>query len=662
MDNNQRLVISDLRGGRNGFDPPWALRDNECADAVNVHWYGGARLGTRRGGSASTLTTFSSGGPFTAIISSLFRHVPSSNQTLAELWAVDNAATNIVGRMAGATTFTAPTLKDAPVGNGFDWTAASINGLLFLAYNSGNYTTIGGVNSNPRLHCWDGSTVRRTGIQVPVNINPVVDGGGAGTYPAVPRYYRQRFTVQVAGITVRRSEPGSSPGVFTPDGSHANATFTASNLANEGETHWELEASTDNATYYRIATLPIGTTTYGDTAATSTYSSNPLSALTGVYTLQKGYKFIAADQNRLLGFAAWDPLVLGSRQSRLEISAVIGSSDIGDAERVDTSAVNSYIDFDENDSGVPTGLAGPVNGTFFVFKDRETFQLTPTGQTAAPYQQTKLSGRIGALHHQGIAAAEDGGGNPALYWMSHIGPYRWSTVTGLQYIGRNVEDFVLTGTKINLSATNSIARVVYYADLRQVWFWWATGSSNDCNVCFFYDLATGGWSRVPSTDALANVRCAVMFSNTLGGSMSLDLKPYVGQVSAVNRLYKCNTGTDDNGTKFQAYLTTKAYEATPGFLTNVEDPVLLAQTANGVTVTDTVIGDFGAQMGSPQSVDLSPISQNQSETRISKRISGAGVSGVQFVQHQLGDVKPASAPWTLERLVVPFSRGPAVSQ
>lgn len=641
-DKESRLVIQDLRGGRNGFDPPWAIRDNECADAVNVHWYGGTRLAKKRGGTTSVLTTFSSGGPFTGTTSSLIRHLPSPNQAAAELWAIDDA--NVVGRMAGGTTFAAPTLKDAPTGNGWDWTGTSINGLLMLGYKSGT----------ARLHCWDGATVRRTGLAA--TVAPTAADGGSGSYAATLRYYRQRSTVQSSGITVRRSEP--SPSVsFTPSGSGANATVTQAAVINEGETHWEIEGSTDNATFYRIATVAIGTPTYADTATTASYSSNPLSALTGVYTLQKPYKFVRADQNRLLGLSSWTST---DKQSRLEISAVIGSSDIGDAERVDTSAVNSYIDFDENDSGVPTGLAGPIFGTFFVFKDRQTWQLTPTGQTAAPYQQFAVYKTIGALHHLSITIGEDSAGNPALYWMSHRGPYRW-TINGPEYIGKNIEDIVIGS--INLAATNSVARTVYYENLRQVWFWFATGSSNDCNVCVFYDVMTGGWSRVPSTDALANVRCAVMFSNTLGASMSYDLKPYIGQAQAVNRLWKADTGTTDNGTSIMGFVTTKAYEpGGPGFYGGVGEPTLTALAANGVTVTDTGIGDFGVQ-NNVGTVDLSPVSQGRTETRITKKISGAGFSGqLRFIQHQIGDQRATANAWTLERLVVPYSRYQAVGQ
>ena len=616
---------------------------------MNVDFYR-TRFAHKRNGMASVLSSFSSGGPFTGTISSVFRHLPSPDQTLAELWAVDDAATNVVGRMAGGTTFVAPTLKDAPTGNGYQWTGTSINGLLMLGYKSGT----------ARMHCWDGVTVRRTGLAA-TGAPTAADGGGGGGYAAVLRYYRQRSTVQSSGITVRRSEPSASV-TFTPSGANLNATVTQATVINEGETHWEVEASTDNATFYRIATVAIGTATYADSAATSTYNTNPLSALTGVYTLQKPYKFVKADQNRLLGFGSWTAT---DKQSRLEISAVIGSSDIGDAERVDNSAVNSYIDFDENDSGVPIGLAGPILGTFFVFKDRQTWQLTPTGVTTAPYQQLAISKSIGALNHDAIALGEDAAGNPALYWMSHRGPYRWS-VNGLEYIGRNVEDLTLTGTVLNLAASASVARTIYYGDKRQVWFWWATGSSNDCNQCGFYDLITGGWSRVNPLDALANVRCAVMFANTLGASMSYDLKPYVGQAQAVNRLWKADTGNTDNGTNFAGYTITKAYEpGGAGFYGSVGEPMLLAQAASGVSITDQCIGDFGAQSNSG-SADISPTSQGRAETRVSVKISGAGFAGnLRFVQHQIGDNpnKPAPASaWTIERLVVPFSRAQAGSQ
>jgi hypothetical protein len=160
----------DLRGGRNGYLPPWAIADNECADAVNVDWYG-SNFARRRNGVSSVSTTFSAGGPFGGIISSLFRHVPGTDESLAELWAVDS--TGVVGRMAGASTFSAPTLKDALTGNGWDVSGASVNGKFALGYKSA-------VN---RTHVWDTSTVRRAGID-PGSTAPTVANTGGGAYAA----------------------------------------------------------------------------------------------------------------------------------------------------------------------------------------------------------------------------------------------------------------------------------------------------------------------------------------------------------------------------------------------------------------------------------------------------------------------------------------------
>lgn len=634
-DKKQRAAIADISRGRNGYDAEWAIRDDECVDNPNIDYYK-SKFGNKRGGMTAPST---SGTTRTGTTSSLFRHVPSTDETLAELWAVDDAATPIIERLAGGTAWSAPTLKDAPTGNGWDFTAASINGKFALAYKS----------AQGRLHFWDGSTVRRGGLAA--TAAPTAADTGGGAYAAVLRYYRQRVTVQSGGVTIRRSEP--SPYVaFTPSGAGTAARVTRATFPNEGETHWELEASTDSVTFYVIATTVVATTTYDDSAATTSYSSNPLSDLTGKYSLQKSYKFVAADQNRLLGFGSWTTT---DKQARIEISAVIGSADVGDEERVDTSLVNSYIDLDENDSGVATGLCGPILGSYFAFKERQVWQLTATGSPSQPYRQDAISKSIGAIAHVAIARAEDKDGNAALYWMSHRGPYRWS-INGLEYLGRGIEDYVLGPTAtINLAATKRVSVVSYYADKRQVWFWWATGSSNDPNVCFFYDVVSGGWSRVPSTDNLANVRCAVQFANTLGAAMSRDLKPYVGQTGGTVRIWKADTGTDDNGTAFKAYVVTKAYEpGGPGFFGEVSDSILLAKAASGVTITDMIIPDFDASRAKTGTCTLTAAG---SETRVQKRIEESAFGeDVSFIQHQIGDSAAVSNAWTLDRLVTPYQR------
>lgn len=829
-DKKGRHVISDLRSGRNGYDPPWAISDTESADAVNVDLYK-TTFGNKRGGMALATVT---GMSMVGVVSSIYRHVPSTNEANAEFWGVDDSATPIVDRLAGGTTWAAPTLKDAPTGNGWDFEFASINSKLAAAYKSGQN----------RMHFWDTATVRRGGLAAPVaptaanngtghtiafdasatlnyasgttfshtcsasatilwvltksassvtaityngvamtqaghvtstydvqmfylvspasgahtvaitsagsvgaasasytnaritsvpdvastghnqaaavateTITPVSDlcwaimgtadlgaaaptvgagstsraipsaasamglfdsggpitppgsysmsvnitaasdglsiinafGVNSGSYQAVLRYYRVRWTRQSAGITIGRSEPGASV-AFTPSGSGDSARITQPAVANEGETHWEIEGSTDNVTFYRLATVAIGTATYDDSAATTTYSGNPISAITGVYTLQKPYRFVAADQNRLLGFGSWNA---SDKQSRMEFSAVIGSLDVGDEERVDTTT-NYFLDFDENDSGSPTGLLGPVLGSYIAFKQRQVAQLTPTGSPGQPYRQDFISKSIGATNQEAITRGEDANGNPALYWMSYNGPYRWG-VRGLEYLGRNMEDYIVGGNAtINLAATKRIGVTVFYPDKRQVCFFWATGASNDPNVGAIFDVKHGAWTRIPSGDLLSAVRCAALFSNTIAASMSRDLKPYVGQVGAVKRLCKCDTGTDDLGTPYKAYVVTRAEDpGGDGYRGEIGDPILVAKASQGVTITDTIVADFGIQTRSG-SADISP--STAGESRVSSRLEGAGLSGITTVQHQIGDAVAVSNAWTLDQLITPWTR------
>lgn len=1002
----QRLVIADLRGGRNGIDPPSMLRDDECAEALNVDWWG-ATLARKRGG-ADALTM--AGTSLTGVVSSLFRHVPGTDETAAELWATDDAATPVVNRMVGGV-FTAPTLKDSPSGNGWDFSYATLNSLLFLAYKSGSgftapsaptvantgsgsyaatlryyrvrwiqqvssvtvrrspvgssqsftpsgsgsaarvtrptapgqgethwelevsydnstfyvlygdgglnapiviatttgddsvassgasatvtftasgtwtrpsgvtsvqYLVVGGggggggvdlapagggggggqvaagtlsvsassfsvtvgaggaggtavggtggssifssitavgggggggggdngasgasgggagegglggsataghkggdsstfdtgcggggsgsagvdagsvgdgtaggsgtansitgvsVNyggggggsgnitggsgtdgggngdaggsggsagtanrgggggggrfrsgydggsgvvilkytgasitdaglSNPadnfdRLHVWDGSTVRRAGLAMPAAPS-VANGGGAGTYTATVRYYRVRWTVQSGGVTIRRSEPSSAT-TFTPDGAHLNATITKPTAANEGETHWELEASSDNASFFVIATTAVATTTYADTAAPSTYSSGTASQAIGTYTVQKSYKFLAADQGRLIGFGSWTAT---DKQNDVEVSAVVGSLNIGDAERVDTTT-GYRITLDENDSGAAAALAGPMNGKYFPFKQRQIWQLTPTGNTSQPYSQIALSKKVGCVGAHAWTIAEDESGRPCLYWMSHRGPYRFGT-NGLEYIGRGVEDLILKAAPnsisvMNLAATKMVCHVTYHADLRQVWFWFATGTSNDPDTKIMYQIGRAGGASpsdhaVPSgwarhTGLSAAARCSALFSTTVGSTQSVDLKPYIGYTGSNATIWRCDApATDDGGTAFQSYVKAKAFlPAGLGQNATVGVGHLLAKAASGVTITQSLIPDYGGDTTRTSTVSLTPAG---SETRVQKKFEDAELANVGAVQPQWGDSAAVSNAWSLEAVLL----------
>ncbi len=652
MSNTGRLVIDDLTRGRDGSLPAWAIDNKHCADAVNVDWYR-CTFGRKRGGMTVIGLTFSSGGPFLgSYFDTLIRHVPGSDDTLAELWAVDS--NQLWGRLAGATTWTAPTFKDASTGGLCQITGTSINGKLALAYKS----------AVARMHGWDTATVRRFGLAASA-APTAANGGGAGV--ATLRYYRERSTRQAAGVTIGRSEPSASVS-FTPGAN--GVTVTQAAVINEGETHWEVEGSVDGVTFYRIATVVIGTTTYLDNANPTSYNLSPLSAATGTYTLQKPYRYIRADQNRLLGFGSYTAT---DKQSRVEFSAVIGSLDVGDEERVDTTT-NYYIDLDEADSGGASGLAGPVLGSFFAFKFKQVWRLTPTGQVSQPFRADAISKVIGAVSHRSITVGEDADGNPCLYWMSHRGPYRWGT-KGLEYIGREVEDWVLgpnATIKRDVGADDSVAHTQYYQDLRQVWFVSRVldAVSVGSRILLVYDVLSGGWSRFESLvggpDNIGNAVCSTMFSVTIAASMSSDLKPYFGD--AFGQIAKCDSGTTDTGNVFKAYIRTKAYEpGGPGFYGQMGDAMVLAANgANAATLTIIVTPDFGqvtasANNDAKTATVVVPALFGTGVTRSELRCEDSTLSGYKFYDYTIGDATALTQKWTLDRVQVPFTRHEASS-
>ena len=149
-----------------------------------------------------------------------------------------------------------------------------------------------------------------------------------------------------------------------------------------------------------------------------------------------------------------------------------------------------------------------------------------------------------------------------------------------------------------------------------------------------------------------------MLPNTLGASMSVDLKPYLSlvTVSATPLVHKFDTGVAN----VQATITTKAYEpGGPGFYGMVGDTELMAKATSGVTITDLVTADFGLQTATGSR----SIAATASETRVTVRMEQTALGGdVRFIQHTIGDAAATSGSWTLDRLVMPYRRNDAVSQ
>lgn len=642
MERKSPLVIADLRGGRNGTDPPHSLPENQCVEALNVDWYDGLLARKRNGATAVTDT---GGTAFSSGMQSLFRHIPGADETAAEFWGIDGAATPIVKRMTGGTSFANVTLADAIATSPQKVVGATLNGKLFLAYDS----------TSDRLHVYDpqlGSPkVRRVGFATPA-APTAADSAVGGSYAAVLRYYRVRWLQLNGTLVVRRSEAGASVS-FTPNGSFDAAVVTRPTAASEDETHWEVEASTDNTTFYRLAQVAIGTTTYSDSALTTTYSSNTESAVAGHHSAPTSWQYLMTDGNRLIGAGAWE--TSGAKYSRVWFTPVLGSTDRGDDERIPNQTdQKNWVDLNENDGGFVTGMGGPVNGNVIVFKYRQTYKLVATGDSNTPYLPRRISDQIGCVSHKSICLAEDEAGRPALYFLSHKGPYRLGS-GGLQYLGRDNED---VWSAVNLGATSVVAHTASHTDRHQVWFHVATGSSNDPDTRMVFDTllgipngssrVRGGWSK--HTGDAPSARCSVMMSNTLAAAMSRDLKPYIGRATGTAIWKADSSATNDAGTTFAASVKTKPLGVAPlGVNAGIGQSHLLAKAASGVTITQTIDRDFGLETRTATVL----LTAAGSETRVLRKIEGSDLSGCGTIQIQIGDGSAASNGWTLDALSIP---------
>lgn len=640
------LIIRRILG-RNGIDPPQELPDDMGADALNVDFYSGALGRKRDGASAVTLNGFSAGGR----IDALGRYLPSDDEAAAELHAVDSGALTTIQRLAAGTTWATYALANAIQANSVEVNFANFNGHLYQAYNSA-------VN---RLHMYPsaGGTHREAGLAQPAA--PAAPTEAAGSVTDVRRY-RVAWTRQVGGVTQARSNKSAATASVTLTAE--DATVTRPTAPGESETHWELYAYSDDdnfGTGYLIATTAIATTTAVDANGTLSGDAPPDD---GANTPFPSVKYVLSDGSHLIGAGAWETSTgTGFTPSPRLVcwTPALGTTATdGDAERMmDTTTQKTYLYVD---AGV-TGLGGPLFGSSYVFGYRNTWKLIPTGNATAAYKRVTLRTDVGCIRHQTIVMGEDEQGRPALYWLSHIGPYR-SGANGLQYIGRDVEDRWST---VNLGATSVAGFSLFLPDRHQVWFFVASGASqNDPNEILVFDCRLGrlveihniasvryGWSR--ATGRITEARCGVLFANTLGASMSRDLKPYLGRTGTgitAPTLWEGDDGTTDASTTYRGLVTTKTYSAKLGHHFSMQhDAYLLAETASGVTITLTTDRDFGAETATATAV----LTAAASETRTFEKFEGAQVSEAAHVSFSVGDAAAADGAWVLDTIVAPIT-------
>ena len=634
------LVINSLRGGVNNSDSPMALPDDQATAMTNIEIVE-SMLGERRlGTSAITLPAFLSGKDRVPFV---YRHLPTSDETAAELWAlaVTGTTTASLGRKTTAWQ-SEVTISDTATLTGFSqyrWQAVSVHGKLFFAYDS----------NVDRLHVWDGTSMRRVGLDNPAAAPTAADVGAGGSISGV-RYYRVRFVKQVSGTTVVRSEPSSAL-THTPAGTPTSVTVTRPALISESETHWELEASTDNANFYRIATTATGTSTYSDTA--NSYTNGTLSEDTGDYELIGSARYLSVDDDRLIWAGNWES---DTTAARVGWTPVYGADGVGNDERFETDT-DPFKDLDTYSGGGITGLSEPVLGGIWAFKLSAVYKLTRTGLRANAYDSDKYTDAVGAVHGS-VVTGVDETGQPCVYFLdAEQGPCR----IGLGGIKRCGDDIRTTWKDLNIDATKVIASALYYPLKKQVIWCIATGSSNIPDTAIvlhtdksrtFADGIRKGWTLWNGNRAKALSMCLFADNIEDNAARSLTLVPFIG-LEGLSLIHRCDTGTTDNAVAYTATTTSKPY----WFKTIMNNFAvmrarLIAKATASAQVTVKCIKNFDTTAETTATVSDVSLAAAATETDVIKDLDNLIGADMTVAQFQFTDPTTVSAQWRVDHFSV----------
>lgn len=645
--------------------PPTSLPADVCTIAENVEFYF-STLGERRAGcTAINLPASITGDAAINAVTWMGVHYPTNSLGAIELWALGQsltAANNVLTHnVMGAWTTIVPTdaiTTTYTSGYGPGVRGSSLHGKFYLAHKS----------AQDRLHVWDGTTLRRTGLIAPT-LAPTGADTGVGAFATI-RYYRVRFTTVSGSVVLRRSEP--SPVLsFTPSGAGTGVVVTRPALINEGETNWELEASTDNANFYRVASTAVGTTSVTDSVAFATgyASTGTLSELLTAYTVIPSGKYMSTDADRLLIGGSWETPAYGSR---IWWTPVLGATGVGNDERLDMT-VNPFIDLDGFEGGDLTGLSQSINGYLYAFKWSHIYKIIRKGQLTNAYEAIPVTKARGAFPNS-LVEAVDQSGNPALYFLDPlVGPMRIG-IYGLEWLGRDLR--TLWG-RVNQNATIP-AFGVFYQQKNQVHFWVAVDGSDHPNekivvhtdsIVSDSNGARRGWVTVPVGNRIADAYCACMFSENID---SIDIRsfnqtPFIGKAKwnvlgsqITNVIQRCDVGTTDafstgdTSAYYYAKIQTRPFSPLSllnktGLLSGTLLVAAASSPANDVHVQ--AIKDYGIETKTI-GVDLFPAGN---ETVLVKKLDNLNFAELSTIQLAFGDldlnINPATN-WQLQLFVM----------
>jgi hypothetical protein len=626
----------------NNSDPPSAIPKDQCVLAQNVT-FERSLLGERRRGCEGIDLT---GSPFTNCerIVWVHRHVPSTTLSDAQLWVLGIDDTGPAAVLAYKTTvWNTVTMADALTIDGvseYQIEGVSLHGKLFIAYNS----------TVDILHVWDGTSLRRTGLPQPAAAPTGANDGGVGTFIGT-RYYRVREAIQAAGTTTIRSEPSATL-TFAPNGNDTGIVVTKPALS-ASATHWELEASLDDANFYRIATTAVATATVTDTTAFATgYEAYTLSEDVGDYTRLWSARYLATDDDRLILAGSFEDANLSGRVGWTPVGKATG---IANDERMELDT-DPFVDLDTKNGGGLTVLTAAIQGYLYAFKWGHVYQGVRSGLRSAAYKFYQLTDERGAVPGSAVNAVDQNGAAVLYVLDPAVGPTRIGSRGGLQGCGADL--LTTWRDSVNTAATKVIARGVYDSITRQVQWCVATSGSNVPNYGLVLQTnemqdtadtgARRGWAiwTGPRTQALT----MCLFSDNIDAGIARNnsLRPFIG-VEGGSKILRCDVGDDDDGTEYIARIVSAPLAGSILHQTEVKAGALLAKAVTGASIDVILSRDFGLET---KTVSAVAFDATGSETQVVKDLDSLTISEFHTLQVEFVDVATPGARWELNEFAM----------
>ncbi len=623
----QDILILSLAGGQNDTDSPTELAKDECVLAENVEFFASA-CGERRLGCGPVTITNSHLDDEELMV--YLTQWPDDNDVLdQQIFAVSatpNSSATVAVRTSGVWSEITPTdALNTTVPAIYNIDTEALNSKLFVAYRS----------AVDRLHVWDGTNLRRVGLAEP-NPPTVADTAVAGSYTGV-RYFRI-CVARLSGTTIiSRSEPSTTV-TFTPNGAFNGAVITQPVvMPGEGETHWIIEASTDNAIFYDIETLLVATTTYTDTTAYADgYSSQgEESPEIGDFDLIPSFKYLAVDGDRLLMAGHFTDTTL---MSTIAWSPVANDPGGANDERLPLDVDNTK-NLDNTSGGPITGICSSDLGTWYAFKFQSIYRMMRTGDTSNAYDVVCMSKTRGAIEGSIFPGYTENGASCIYFLDPFMGPptagsFGIQAMTGLR----------TTWGRVNLQASAVVARGCFYPYKQQAHWWIAVDGSERPNFKIINqvselraqdsDSVGRGWST--ATGTITEAACVAIITETVSidGVSSISQRPWVG-LADPNFIQRCDTEDTDAGDAYVATILTRAY-VLAGQLNQFGAMVasILADANDDYELDIAFIRDFGKETNEVEDISLAPVG---SETEVFKLIDNLRMSEARSIQVRIQD-------------------------